>query len=333
LAASLTRYEGWFLIPFFGLFFLLARSKSGAVIFLFVACLGPLYWLGHNQYLFSDALEFYHGPYSAQAIYARGLARGYAPYPGDHAAQTAWLYYRKAMELTLGRPVVWMAAAGTVVVLLRRATRPLLLLALPIPFYVMSIHSGGTPLFVPTLYPFSYYNTRYALAALPFCAAALGALVALWANGFLRAATAAGLLALCLGGWFIHPRVESWMCWKESEVNSRGRRAWTKEAAEFFRWQYRPGDGILTASGDVLAIYQAAGIPLRETLNDGTPLQWLPAVVRPDLFLHERWVVAVAGDTISFHLNKPRLAGLVGERVAAFSGEREPVIEIYRKMK
>ena len=118
-----------------------------------------------------------------------------------------------------------------------------------------------------------------------------------------------------------------------SQVNSRGRRAWTRQAAEFFRRAYRPGDGILTAAGDVLAVYQAAGIPLRETLNDGDRPAFWRTVHRPDLFLRERWVVAVAGDPISFNLTNPRRYASLGERVAEFSGDREPVIEIYRNRK
>ncbi len=321
LAASLTRYEGWFLIPFVALFFLLAGSWRPAILFLAVASLGPLYWLAHNQYFYSDALEFYRGPYSPMAIQAGGLARGYAPPPGDHDLATAWLYYRRAMELALGRPLVWLAPAGALMALRRPAWRPLLLLAVPVPFYLFNIYSGNSPLYIPALRPYSYYNTRYALAALPACAAALGLLVAL-APSKLRAALAAALLLVSLGGWLRRPSVESWICWKESEVNSRGRRAWTRQAAEFFQRAYRPGDGILTASGDVLAVYQAAGIPLRETVNDGSRLEFFPAVNRPDLFLRQRWVVAIPNDG--------KLAS-VAEKVAEFRQPREPLIEIYRK--
>lgn len=331
LAASLTRYDGWFLIPFLALFFWIAGSRKSAVAFSFLAALGPLYWLGHNWLLFQDPLEFYRGSYSAQAIYARALAKGLPRYPGDHDFRTAWMYYRRAMELVLGKPLVWIAAAGGVVALARKATRPLALLALPVPFYLLSLHSGGTPIFVPKLYPYSYYNTRYALAALPVCAAFAGALAALAPKPFLRGAAAAALLAVSLGGWLLHPSIESWMCWKESQVNSQGRRQWTREAADFFRRNYRPGDGIMTVSGDALAIYQVAGIHLRETLNDGDLLGWLPAVNRPDLFLHERWVVAMAGDPISFNLTNPHRFASLCERVAVFSAPREPVIEVYRR--
>jgi hypothetical protein len=331
LAATLTRYEGWFAIPFVAVFFLLAGSRTAAAVFLVVAGLGPLYWLGHNWYFYGDALEFYRGPYSAQAIYARGLARGHAPFPGEHDLPAAWLYYRTAAETVLGRPVVWLGGVAAVVVAIRRTTRPLLLLAAPAAFYLLSLYGGGTEIFLPSLRPFSYYNTRYALAALPFCAAAVGALVALCPRPLLRAAAAAALMSVCLGGWAARPSVESWVCWKEAEVNSRGRRAWTQKAAEFFRDRYAPGDGILTASGDVLAIYQTAGIPLRETLHDGSQLQWYSAVWRPDLFLRQRWVVALAGDTISFNLVNPKRFSSVATRVAVFSAEREPVIEVWRK--
>ncbi len=332
LAATLTRYEGWFLIPFFALFFLLRGSARSALLFTLLASLGPLYWLVHNRVIFGDLFEFYRSSYSAQGIYARALASGLPRYPGDHDFRAAWLYYGKAMELASGLPLLGIAAAGGAIALLRKTTRPLILLGLPLPFYLLSMHSGGTPIFVPKLWPFSYYNTRYALAMLPACAAAAGVLVAILPKSFLRAAAALALVAVGLGGWILHPGVESWVCWKESEVNSRGRRQWTHEAAEFFRQAYQPGDGILTVSGDVMDIYREAGIPLRETLNDGSSLQWLPAVSRPDLFLREKWVVAIAGDSISFNLTNPRRFAWVAERVATFTAEREPVIEVYRKI-
>src|SRR5262249_4665082 len=139
LAATLTRYDGWFLIPFFALFFLLRGSMRSALLFSLLASLGPLYWLAHNRLIFGDALEFYRSPYSTQGIYARALASGLARYPGDHDFRTAWVYYRKAMELVLGLPLLWTAVAGAVAALLRKTTWPLLLLALPLPFYLLSL--------------------------------------------------------------------------------------------------------------------------------------------------------------------------------------------------
>ena len=84
-AASLTRYEGWLLIPLVALYLLVASEKKWhAVLFAVLAALAPLAWLAHNQFYYSNPLEFYNGPYSAAAIYARQRASGMASYPGDH---------------------------------------------------------------------------------------------------------------------------------------------------------------------------------------------------------------------------------------------------------
>src|SRR5262249_53568371 len=65
-AASLTRYEGWFLIPFVSLYFLaFAKNKWHAVLFGALASLAPIAWVAHNRFYYGNALEFYNGPWSA----------------------------------------------------------------------------------------------------------------------------------------------------------------------------------------------------------------------------------------------------------------------------
>ena len=51
LAGTLTRYEGWFLIPFVTVYFLVAAKRRRllcALLFGGLASLGPLCWLAHN---------------------------------------------------------------------------------------------------------------------------------------------------------------------------------------------------------------------------------------------------------------------------------------------
>ena len=173
-AGTMTRYEGWFLLPFAaGWFWYASRARRlrPALLFCLIAGAGPVYWLAHNWYLSGDPLDFYRGPYSARAI------QGNAVYPGLHDWHTAWFYYRTAAELCAGPGLCIMALAGVVVALARRAFWPLLLLALPGVFFVWSIHSSGLPIHVPMLWPHSYYNTRYGLAVLPLLAFAAAALV------------------------------------------------------------------------------------------------------------------------------------------------------------
>ncbi len=148
----------------------IAKRKWHAVLFGAVAALGPLAWIAHNRFYYGNALEFYNGPWSALAIYRRALAGGMSPYPGDHDWRLALQYYFTAARLVAGWPVIGVAAAGVFVALWRRAWWPLALLALAPAFYVWSMHSSGTPIFVPVLWPNSWYNTRYAIAVLPLAA-------------------------------------------------------------------------------------------------------------------------------------------------------------------
>jgi len=56
-AGTLTRYEGWFLVPFAAAYFLIAarrRRIEVAGVFCVLAMLGPLFWLGHNWWLSLD---------------------------------------------------------------------------------------------------------------------------------------------------------------------------------------------------------------------------------------------------------------------------------------
>jgi hypothetical protein len=324
-AASLTRYEGWFLIPFVALYILLtARRKSYALVFAVLAALGPLAWLAHNQYYYSNALEFYDGDFSAQAIYARQVAAGVARYPGDHHWSQAIHYYFAAVTLTQGWILVVFSALGAVAALAKKMWWPLLLLALPPVFYVWSMHSSGTPLFVPTLWPYSWYNTRYALAALPVAALAAAGVVAIL-PAKLHALGAAVLVLAVAASWAL---AGAPLCWKESVVNSSARRAWTEQAAAYLTSNYQPGDGIIYSFGDLSGVLREAGIPLREGLHQGNRPSWDAAVLRPDLFFHEEWALAVAGDKVDEAVTRLGPRYQLKKRITV---EGAPAVEIYKR--
>ncbi len=321
LAASLTRYEGWFLIPFVTVYlFLVAKRKWHAALFSLLAALGPAAWLAHNQFYYSNALEFYNGPYSAKAIYQRQLAGGMLPYPGDHDWRKAAEYYAAAAKAVCGAVLLGLGAAGAAAALLKRVFWPLALLALPPAFYIWSMHSSGTPVFVPDLYPFSWYNTRYAVAVVPLAAFAAGALIG-WLPKRARfaGALAAGLATISVAS----------ICWKESQVNSEARRAWTREAAAALS-AYQTGAGILYSFGDLTGVLREAGIPLREGLHEGNHPAWDATIARPDLFLREEWALAFAGDPVATAIQKAERHGRHYALVKQILVKGAPVVEIYR---
>ena len=327
-AANLTRYEGWFLVPFAALCFLIAakRNRFGfAFAFGALATLGPLFVLFHNWWLTGDALNFYRGPYSPRAI------QGKPDYPGYQDWKLAFLYYRTAAQLCAGPCLPIIALAGVLAALVRRAVWPLLLLILPGVFYIWSMHStGGTPIFLPVLKPFSYYNSRYGLDMMPFFALAGAAVVAIVPRQLRPTVAALAIAASCIP-WMVHPSPSRWITWEESRVNSEARRAWTRQAANFLLRNYTPGAGILTGFGDLTGIYRTAGIPLRETFTPDNGIPFEATIRRPELYLHEQWVVTMGGHPAQTAVNRAERAGIHYSLEESIVVKDSPVIEIYRR--
>ena len=327
-AATLTRYEAWFLLPFAALYFVIAARRNRiavAALFSFLAALGPLFVLFHHWWVAGDALAFYRGPYSPRAI------QGSADYPGKNDWREAFLYYRTAAQLCAGPCLPLIAAAGALAALFRRAFWPLLLLALPGIFYVWSMRfSGGTPIFIPVLKPFSYYNSRYGLAVMPLFALAAAALVTVVPR---PARTILAMLAICaaVAPWILHPSPSTWVTWEESRINSESRRQWTRQAADYLRPRYARGSGILTGFGDLTGIYRTLGIPLRDTFTPDNGLPFDAAVLRPELFLHEPWVVTMGGAAAQTAVNRAARLGIVYSLEKTIIVKDAPVIEIYRR--
>jgi hypothetical protein len=322
-AATLTRYEAWLLLPFVLAFVLMKARRSRwifAVLFCIVAGAGPALWLAHNRWYYSDALYFYRGPWSALAI------QGSGNYPGHNDWRAAVQYYFTAGKLIAGLPALLLGAAGLVIATVRGALWPVLLLALPPLFYIWSIHSSGTPVYVPTLWPNSFYNIRYALALVPLIA--LGTAAAAHRMPHIAAVV---LILVVLSPFLIHPTQRP-ITWQEAEVNARARRQWTAEAADFLRTAAGPHETYFTGFGDLTGIYRTLSIPLRDTLTGDNEVAWYEAVSRPDLFLHTDWAVVMGGDEAQSVIDKARLHGPRYELSRRIAVKGAPVIEIYRRL-
>jgi len=323
---TLTRYDAWLLLPFVAVYFLFAarrRRVAAAALFSAIALLGPLFWLFHNWWLSIDPLDFYRGPWSAKAI------QGKADYPGRNDWSLAVLYYRTAAQLCAGATLPVLAIAGAAAALFRRAFWPLLLLLLPGALYVWSMHDGTVPIFMPVLKPFSWYNTRYGMAVLPLFALTAAALVTI-VPPKARSAIAVLIVLAAIAPWFLRPSPSNWITWEESRVNSESRRAWTSEAADFLRPLYRPGAGILSSYG-MQGINREMGIPLRESFTGDNGLPFQAAVLRPELFLHEEWVVTTGGGEPQSAVNRAARHGIHYSLEKTIVVKDAPVIEIYRR--
>lgn len=320
---TLTRYDGWFLIPFVGLYFLwTARERRIAVAFVFclLASLGPLFWVVHNWALSGDPLDFYRGPYSALAI------QGKADYPGKGYWPRALQFFGYAAYFCVGPVLAVMGTIGVIAALVKRAFWPLLLLLLPAAFYLSSMHSGGTPIFVPVLYSGAYYNVRYGLSILPLLAVAAAAIVAVFPR-WMRSKVAAVAIVAASVPWLIHPHPENWIVFQEGNHNYQGHRELERQVEDYLRPRYVRGAGIVTSFGATTAIYRELGIPLRETLTGDNGPVWDAAVKGPDPFSHQAWAVVLAGD----YAEKAVIQAGCFTLEQSFKVNDAPEIHIYRR--
>ena len=295
---SLTRYDGWFLIPFLAAWIASFEAARQVCVFRDI----------HDSYVLRAALldrPQLVGNGQCTGFLQRSILRA-----GDSRIKIiSWLSRLALQPFTTTPRQARCAPAGRSLfsVQLARgllfgnaAMQALLFLFLTPLFYIWSMHSsGGTPIYIPPLWPFSYYNSRYGIAVVPLCALACGAIVtalptrttsklALLLPAVCRQSLAASSIARATGS-----------AGKSLQVNSVDRRAWTAAASSFLEANYQPGQGILTSTGDVTGIYCRSRIHLSETINIGNGPTWFLATLRPDLFHPAVWVIMQDGDPLS----------------------------------
>lgn len=295
-AAELTRYDGWSVAALLGIVVLIAAARSGRMNFrggkprlrqntrnfLLMISSVPGLWLLYNGTVYRNPFEFENGPYSARAIENKTARRGYPPHPGAHNLMAATQYFVKSGEFNLAEEKwqkAWVGLAflgSALILLLDLRLAPLLLLWTPIPFYVLSIAYGGVPLFVPSWWPFSYYNVRYGIQLLPAAAVFLSLAAYFLASLFPPRAfkVAIGAFALLFVSasyssvWHARP-----VCFQEAWVNSRTRLALESELALNVR-HLPPNSTLLMYLGDHVGALQDAGIPLKRVINEGNHRVW-----------------------------------------------------------
>ena len=315
LAAVYTRYDGWILgaIVWCVVTITLARRSDmwrrvvpSYSMFTLLVIAGPIGWLAYNQHYFHDPLDFIRGPYSASAIEKKTSTPGAEHYHGWHSPFWALVYYTRTAQLDAafsetGFAVMAAAIGGLVLSIRQRVALPALLLWLPLPFYVYTVAYGSVPIFIPPLWPHSYYNTRYGMEMLP--ALALFAFLAVqWIEGKLgrrqplakRLMQPIALLLVALNTVGMLYRTP--LVLKEAVANSITRIGFeTALARELLKLP--SGSTILMYNSDHVGALEDAGIPLRQTLNEGEYDSFHAALAAPAE--HAAYVVAIAGDPVS----------------------------------
>jgi hypothetical protein len=352
-----TRYDGWIVGAILWLCFAIAVWKSSVairkalapwfVIFTLISLAGPLSWLWYNHHFEGDWLDFMRGPYSAKQI-----ERKTAP-PGQHYREwhrplRALVYYLRTAQVDAaawetGFALFAASLYGGWVLWKRRATEAVraraesfaFLLWIPLPFYLYSVAYGSVPIFIPQLYPHSYYNARYGMEMLP-AFAVYAALAAERLDVWLRGDPSAGrrlaarlwqpaAMVLCVLN-SIAMMYRTPLVLKEGMVNSTTRVSLERSLAT--ELEAMPLNvPVMMSVNDHVGAVQRAGRPLQSMVSENEGQAWQRALGDPAG--NASYVIAIGGDPVDRAVNA-HPDGLIELEVLCTSGQ--PCAKVYQSI-
>ena len=308
---------------------LFRKLAPSFVIFTLLTLAGPISWLAYNQRFMHDPLDFLRGPYSAAAIEKKTMPPNGHHHRGWHNPAWALLFYTRTAQVDAafwetGFLVMAAALAGFALAIRRRIALSTLLLWVPLPFYVYSVSYGSVPIFIPQLWPHAYYNSRYGMELLPalalFAFLAVAWIEARWSGSqpqsqalVKRILQPIALLLIALNtigmtygtgkNYYAtgtqHGFLKNYstpLVLKEALVNATTRVPFEQALARQLN-EFPAGATILMYNSDHIGALEDAGIPLRQTINEGDYDSFHAALAAPAQ--HAAYVVAIAGDPVS----------------------------------
>ncbi|MGE5326723.1 MAG: hypothetical protein ACM3NO_06760 [Deltaproteobacteria bacterium] len=340
MLGTLTRYDGWFLLPFAATFVFFARPLRvemrfrNAVLFCCLAGIGPALWLLHNAIRFGNPLEFLNGPFSAQAVYAHQVATTGFRYPTDGSLLLSARYFLADLVLIMGSWPLILAALGFALWVFVPHERPkrsvVLLFLVPFIFYVYSMAHSAVALYVPTLFPHTYYNLRYGIEMLPGIAIFPAFLLGPRIQEEVRRVWMGAVVALILGTSafaFYHGPSELPVV-VESVKNTPCKSPTEQALTKFFKEKYDGGE-ILTTVGEWPCLMPETGIPFHKTISEANHDLWLQAGHDPAQMVE--WIIRGQGDSVDELMQARPNAFKPFDLVERFQFGKMSWVEVYRR--
>ena len=300
MLATLTRYDGWFLLGVAGLLvaartfyssrFLSFRERHSrmegtTILFATLASVGILAWFAWNQLIFKDALYFMLGPFSAHAQQEVMAASGALPTKFDLLLSIK-VYLYAAFYSSYTYPFL-LGLAGFVGLwrdkkLAVSAKLGSLALVAPLVFNILSLYLGFSVIYVQGISGDTWFNIRYGVMLVPTIAVLVGLLVdRLPALRSLLIGSIAFVLffafvngdAVALDDALVGSSQKN-----VSEVSSY----LTRSASD------KPGYILISAASHDAIIF-SSGLPMKRFIHEGTGKYWENALSYPDRWA--RWIV------------------------------------------
>lgn len=183
--ATLSRYDGWFLVLFEALIILIQQYRLKAkyskiiglaVLFGTLAFFGILCWFAWDGLILGDPFYFTNSEYSAKAQQMAWLQRNQLP--AYHNPFLSFLYYFVDAMTNIGVIVFFISIIGFIY-FLKNPKNPNrfyigLLLMVPFIFNVLTLFMGQSVIFLPHLTPVGFdwrlFNARYGVIMMPAAA-------------------------------------------------------------------------------------------------------------------------------------------------------------------
>ncbi len=298
MAASLVRYDGWFLLVFSTMLIAIQvfrkkgyKATEGTVIlYVTLAGLGIILWLLWNLLIFHDPLYFIFGPYAA-ATQQQQLAQA-GVLTTKHNLLFSTKVYIYALFYNSNTFISILGVIGAMVLWFdRKVSRSIKIASLtlfaPLIFNIVALYLGQSVLFIQGLSGNTWFNARYGILMMSSIAIFVGYLVH---KADKMKYVLIGLMAFVLFFSFVNSDA---VTIDDARVGSS-----QKNVSEVSGWlsknvKNRPGFVLISAASHDAIIF-SSGLPMSRFIHEGTGAYWISATASPDRWA--RWIVMRTND-------------------------------------
>lgn len=316
--ASLSRYDGWFLIGFelLGLFlFYFPRGlknhvlEGKAILFSTIGFFGVALWLLWDKLILGDALYFTNSPFSAKSQQQGWMAKG--ELPAYKNLWEAFLYYFVTSLQDIGNIIFLFALVGLLIFIFDKKIKHrfiiALLLLVPFIFYVSTLFLGQSVIFIPVLTPTTYqwrlFNVRYGVMMIPTAALFFGYLISKIPKKL------SGLVFLCIfiqAALFFSGRYPTLTILDGTQGLSASSHP---DAQQWIHKHYDNGYVLLDDYARTISITKS-NLPIQDVIYIGNKPYWQESLDHPEK--HVKWVVLQRNDAVwsNIYTNPTKRANL-----------------------
>jgi hypothetical protein len=302
-AAVLTRYDGWFLWAFLSFAVLCIslmkfgrkRAEAYTILFTSLGLFGISLWVLWNWLIFHDPFFFLNGPFSAKAQQDVLLREGrlLTAYNLPLSISTYFLAIKNNASLI----VTIMGSVGILAIAFSRLHLAikiaLLSLLVPFAFNVFSLYMGQSVIHLPELPPYTWFNIRYGLMALPVIAIGVGYLVH-------KKAFATIIVCIIILTQYSLMYINNTIITIEDGV--QGSSGYFLDDVGKWLQQNGKDKHILVASSSHDALIFISGLPLKNFITEGTGSYWQESLKKPTR--HADLIVMHEGDLVYRELHE-----------------------------